>query len=57
MTPPSSFRSTYRFGDLAHFACDFGHEMEGSPSLLCTSAGEWNGTVPKCNCKWWTQLQ
>ncbi len=57
MTPTSSFRSTYRFGDLAHFACDFGHEMEGSPSLLCTSAGEWNGTVPKCNCKWWTQLQ
>lgn len=38
----------YRFGDMMRFMCDFGYVMSGSPSLLCTSAGEWNGTVPEC---------
>lgn len=40
---------TYRFGDMVHFMCDFGYVIEGNPSLICTSAGEWNGTVPACN--------
>ncbi len=39
----------YRFGDMMRFMCDFGYILEGSPSLLCTSAGEWNGTVPICS--------
>jgi hypothetical protein len=24
--------------------------MEGSSSLLCTSSGDWNGTIPVCQC-------
>ena len=39
---------TYRFGDMIRFMCDFGYILSGSPSLLCTSAGAWNGTVPEC---------
>jgi hypothetical protein len=41
----------YRFGDMVRFMCDFGYVLEGNPSLLCTSAGQWNGSVPQCNCK------
>jgi hypothetical protein len=41
-------RAHYRFGDMINFACDFGFVMAGSPSLLCTSNGQWNGTVPEC---------
>ena len=40
---------TYRFGDMMRFMCDFGYVMEGSSTLLCTSAGEWNGTAPICS--------
>ena len=43
---------TYRFGDMIKFMCDFGYVMEGSSSLLCTSAAEWNGTAPICNRKY-----
>ena len=39
---------TYRFGDLVNFMCDFGYVLYGSPSLICTSAAQWNGTVPEC---------
>ena len=39
---------TYRFGDMMRFMCDFGYIMSGNPSLLCTSAGTWNGTIPEC---------
>lgn len=44
-------KETYRFGDIASFSCDFGYILEGNTDLLCTSAGEWNGTIPTCNCK------
>ena len=46
-----SRKETYRFGDLVSFMCDFGYVMEGNSGLLCTSSGEWNGTIPQCNCK------
>ena len=39
---------TFSDEDMMRFMCDFGYVMSGSPSLLCTSAGEWNGTVPEC---------
>ena len=39
---------TYRFGDLINFMCDYGYVLVGSPSLICTSAAQWNGTVPEC---------
>ena len=39
----------YRFGDQIKFQCDFGYVMTGAPSLLCTSSGNWNGTVPECS--------
>ena len=38
----------YRFGDQIKFQCDFGYVMRGVPSLLCTSTGDWNGTVAEC---------
>ena len=41
----------YRFGDMVRFMCDFGYILEGNPALLCSSAGQWNGTVPQCTCK------
>jgi len=37
-----------RFGDIAHFTCDFGYVMRGPSQLLCTSASSWNGTMPEC---------
>ena len=46
-----SRKETYRFGDLVSFMCDFGYVMEGNSGLLCTSSGEWKGTIPQCNCK------
>ena len=39
----------YRFGDMIKFMCNFGYVMNGNPSLLCTSSGQWNGTAPECN--------
>lgn len=46
-----STKEKYHFGDLVRFQCDFGYVMSGSSSLLCTSTGVWNGTVPECKCK------
>lgn len=43
-----STKELFHFGDLVHFHCNFGYVMVGSVSLLCTSAGAWNGTVPQC---------
>lgn len=45
-----STKDKYHFGDLVRFQCDFGYVMSGSSSLLCTSTGVWNGTVPECKC-------
>ncbi|XP_069668601.1 uncharacterized protein uif isoform X2 [Periplaneta americana] len=44
-----STKDMYHFGDLVSFQCNFGYVMAGSASLLCTSAGAWNGTVPECH--------
>lgn len=41
----------YHFGNLVNFQCNFGYVMSGSATLLCTSSGAWNGTVPECHCK------
>lgn len=46
-----STQKYYHFGDLVSFQCDFGYIMSGSSSLLCTSTGVWNGSVPECKCK------
>ncbi|KAK7873875.1 hypothetical protein R5R35_005737 [Gryllus longicercus] len=43
-----STKKMYHFGDLVSFQCNFGYVMSGSASLLCTSAGQWNGSVPEC---------
>ena len=43
-----STKSKYHFGDFVHFYCDFGYVMIGSQTLICTSNGQWNGTVPEC---------
>ncbi|XP_050541159.1 sushi, von Willebrand factor type A, EGF and pentraxin domain-containing protein 1 [Daktulosphaira vitifoliae] len=43
-----STKDSYHFGDLVSFQCKFGYIMSGSSSLLCTSTGIWNGTVPQC---------
>lgn len=45
------FQQLYHFGDVVHFICNFGFVMSGSSSLVCTSTGAWNGTVPQCHCK------
>jgi len=41
-------REHYEFGDMMKFMCNFGYIMTGNPSLLCTSSGDWNGTIPEC---------
>ncbi|KAG8295757.1 calcium ion binding [Homalodisca vitripennis] len=41
-------QESYHFGDLVSFHCHFGFVMAGSASLLCTSGGVWNGSVPEC---------
>ncbi|XP_072154980.1 uncharacterized protein uif isoform X2 [Bemisia tabaci] len=43
-----STKDSYHFGDLVSFQCQFGFVMAGSASLLCTSGGVWNGSVPQC---------
>ena len=53
LSPPEnglmlSRKKNYHFGDLVRFKCNFGFVLTGSPSLLCTSNGIWNGTVPEC---------
>ncbi|KAK9881868.1 hypothetical protein WA026_018067 [Henosepilachna vigintioctopunctata] len=53
LSPPEnglilSTQGKYHFGDLVKFQCDFGYIMSGSSSLLCTSTGIWNGSVPEC---------
>ena len=37
-----------RYSETALFNCDFGYVMRGSPQLICTSSGSWNGTIPEC---------
>ncbi|XP_073992974.1 sushi, von Willebrand factor type A, EGF and pentraxin domain-containing protein uif isoform X1 [Rhodnius prolixus] len=44
-----STKEQYHFGDLISFQCKFGYVMIGSASLLCTSGGAWNGTIPECH--------
>lgn len=46
-----STKSSYHFGDIVQFQCDFGYVMSGFSSLLCTSSGTWNGTAPECQCE------
>ncbi|XP_063243609.1 sushi, von Willebrand factor type A, EGF and pentraxin domain-containing protein 1 isoform X2 [Bacillus rossius redtenbacheri] len=41
-------KEQFHFGDLVSFQCNFGYVMAGSASLLCTSGGIWNGSVPEC---------
>ncbi|CAL4150116.1 unnamed protein product [Meganyctiphanes norvegica] len=41
-------RDMYHYGDRVTFQCDFGYVMDGSDTLVCTSAGAWNGSIPKC---------
>ena len=43
-----SRKDKFHFGDLVRFRCNFGYIIHGSPSVLCTSAGSWNGTIPEC---------
>lgn len=47
-----STKDKYHFGDLIKFQCDFGYVMSGSSSLMCTSTGSWNGSVPECQCNY-----
>ena len=46
----TSYKETFRFGDMIQFQCNFGFVLTGAPALLCTSSGEWNGTIPTCLC-------
>ncbi|XP_052128948.1 sushi, von Willebrand factor type A, EGF and pentraxin domain-containing protein 1 [Frankliniella occidentalis] len=43
-----STKEMFHFGDLVSFQCNFGYVMSGPASLLCTSGGVWNGSVPQC---------
>jgi len=47
----------YRFGDMIKFMCNFGYEMVGNPSLLCTSSGDWNGSIPECRMATCTSIE
>lgn len=56
LTPPENgklltTKEKHHFGDLVKIQCNFGYVMAGSSSLLCLSSGQWNGTVPECQCK------
>ena len=42
-------KKDFHFGDLVRFRCNFGFTISGPSSLMCTSKGQWNGTVPECN--------
>jgi len=43
-----STKKSFHYGDHVQVRCKFGYVLTGSPSLLCTSRGVWNGTVPEC---------
>lgn len=49
-------KDNHHFGDIIKFQCNFGYIMSGSSSLLCLSSGQWNGTVPECNCKYFHSM-
>ncbi|GIZ04113.1 fibropellin-1 [Caerostris extrusa] len=38
----------FHYGDVVSFHCDFAYVMIGNPTILCTSNGVWNGSVPTC---------
>ncbi|RWS09468.1 uncharacterized protein B4U79_12754 [Dinothrombium tinctorium] len=44
-----STKQIYHFGDIVKFACNFGYILLGSESLVCTSNGIWNGSIPECH--------
>lgn len=52
-----STKSSYHFGDIVEFQCNFGYVMSGFSSLLCTSSGNWNGTAPECQCMYCKQIK
>ncbi|KAF0293977.1 Fibropellin-1 [Amphibalanus amphitrite] len=45
-----STQDQYHYRDVISFYCNFGYVLQGASSLQCTSSGEWNGTVPTCEC-------
>jgi len=47
-----SDKNEYHFGDMVRFQCHFGYIMSGSAAALCLSSGQWNASVPECNCKY-----
>lgn len=46
-----STKSMFHYGDVVSFQCDFAFVMVGNPTILCTSNGVWNGSVPSCECE------
>ena len=49
--PPCLLQAQYHYGDVITFACHFGYELQGAGTLQCTAEGQWNGTVPTCQCQ------
>ncbi|XP_055948273.1 uncharacterized protein LOC129981454 isoform X2 [Argiope bruennichi] len=43
-----STKKMFHYGDVVNFHCDFAYVMIGNPTILCTSNGVWNGSVPTC---------
>ncbi|XP_045124302.1 sushi, von Willebrand factor type A, EGF and pentraxin domain-containing protein 1-like isoform X1 [Portunus trituberculatus] len=41
-------RKMFHYGDMVSFQCNFGYVMVGTDTLVCTSSGIWNGTLPEC---------
>ena len=55
LTPPPPRgiqQDQYHYRDVITFYCNFGYVMQGASALECTATGEWNGTVPTCECEW-----
>ena len=38
------------FGDVARYSCDTGYTLNGPAERTCQADGQWNGSVPTCEC-------
>lgn len=47
-----SSKAIYHYGDVVTFQCHFGYIMSGNIALSCLASGNWNATIPECNCKY-----
>ena len=45
--------SSTTYNSVVTYTCDVGYTLQGSISRTCQSSGQWSGSVPQCNRKFY----